>query len=132
MQYTVERYGMGGALAAPYAEAVARTRAALAAEGFGIVSELDLAATFKAKLGLERAPYLILGACNPQIASQAIAAEPDLGLLLPCNVVIYEDGGHVWVKAIEPHAMLGVTGNPALDPAAVEVRARLERALAAI
>lgn len=129
MPYTIERYGMGGKTELPYPEAVAQVKEALKTEGFGVLSEIDVAATLKAKLGVERPPYLILEACNPQLAHQALQAEPDLGLLLPCNVVVFEQDGGVWIKAIEPKAMLSVTGNEALDPIAADVRERLGRVL---
>lgn len=132
MNYTTERYGLGGKVALTYAEAVDKTKEALKAEGFGVLCEIDVQATLKAKLGVDRSPYVILGACNPSLAHQALEAEPDLGLLLPCNVVVYEDKGQVFVKAIEPGKMLSVVGNPELDPVARQVREKLERVLASI
>lgn len=132
MQYTMERYGLGGKVALSYAEAVEKAKEALKAEGFGVLCEIDVQATLKAKLGVDRTPYVILGACNPTLAHQALEAEPDLGLLLPCNVVVYEDKGEVFVKAIEPGKMLSVVENPALDPVAKQVREKLERVLANI
>lgn len=132
MQVTVERYGLGGQVALPYAEAVEKTKEALKAEGFGVLSEIDVQATLKAKLNEDVEPYVILGACNPTLAHQALSAEPDLGLLLPCNVVVYERDGAVWVKAIEPGKMLSVVENPAVDPIAKQVREKLERVLASI
>lgn len=132
MELTIERYGLGGRVSLSYTEAVERTREALKTEGFGVLCEIDVAATLKAKLGVEREPYVILGACNPTLAHQALTAEPDLGLLLPCNVVVYQQEGAVWVKAIEPGKMLSVVENPALTPVAEQVRAKLERALSTI
>jgi len=132
MNYTTERYGLGGKVALTYGEAVEKTKEALKAEGFGVLCEIDVQATLKAKLGVDRSPYVILGACNPTLAHQALEAEPDLGLLLPCNVVVYEDHGQVFVKAIEPGQMLSVVGNPALDPVAKLVREKLERVLSGI
>lgn len=132
MQFTVERYGLGGKVALSYAEAVEKAKEALKAEGFGVLCEIDVQATLKAKLGVDRTPYVILGACNPTLAHQALEAEPDLGLLLPCNVVVYEDQGAVYVKAIEPGRMLSVVENPDLDPVAKQVREKLERVLASI
>ena len=132
MHFTTERYGMGGPVAMSYAEAVEKTKEALKAEGFGVLCEIDIQATLKAKIGADTDPYIILGACNPGLAHQALTAEPDLGLLLPCNVVVYERDGAVWVKAIEPHKMLSVVENPGVDAVASQVREKLERVLARI
>ena len=132
MQFTTERYGMGGQVAMSYAEAVEKTKEALKTEGFGVLCEIDVQATLKAKIGEDIEPYVILGACNPQLAHQALAAEPDLGLLLPCNLVVYQREGAVWVKAIEPHKMLSVVENPGVDAVAGQVREKLERVLASI
>ncbi|MNT19226.1 hypothetical protein D3C72_1544770 [compost metagenome] len=123
---------MGSRVAMGYAEAVEKTKEALKGEGFGVLSEIDVQATLKAKIGAEVDPYVILGACNPTLAHQALGAEPDLGLLLPCNVVVYQREGAVWVKAIEPHKMLSVVENPGVDGVAAQVREKLERVLAAI
>jgi uncharacterized protein (DUF302 family) len=132
MEFTTERYGIGGKVALSYAEAVERVKEALKSEGFGVLSEIDVKAVMKAKLDIDQPPYLILGACNPQLAHQALQAEPDIGLLLPCNVVVYERDGAVWVKAIEPGKMLSVVENPAIDPVAKTVREKLERVLALV
>lgn len=132
MQISFERYGLGGKVSMGYAEAVDKVKEALKAEGFGVLCEIDVKATLKAKIGEEVEPNVILGACNPQLAHQALSAEPDLGLLLPCNVVVYEREGDVWVKAIEPGKMLSVVENPDLDPVAVQVRERLERVLSGL
>lgn len=132
MDITVETYGLGGKVALSFGEAIARTKEALAAEGFGVLCEIDVQATLKAKIGVERSPYTILGACNPQLAHQALTHEPDLGLLLPCNVVVYENDQGVWVKAIEPGKMLSVVENPGLDPVAQQVREKLEKVLSRI
>lgn len=132
MQYTMERYGLGGQVNLSYADAVEKAKEALKTEGFGVLCEIDVQATLKNKLGVDRSPYVILGACNPTLAHQALSAEPDLGLLLPCNVVVYEDGGQTFVKAVDPGKLLSIVENPALNPVAVEVRAKLERVLAAI
>ena len=118
MQFTTERYGMGGQVAMGYAEAVEKTKEALKAEGFGVLCEIDVQATLKAKIGEDTA-----------LAHQALSAEPDLGLLLPCNVVVYQREGAVWIKAIEPHKMLSVVGNPDVDAVAGQVREKLERVL---
>ncbi len=106
-------------------DAVARVRDALAAEGFGVLCEIDVQATLKAKLGIERDRYVILGACNPPLAHRALVAEPDLGVLLPCNVVVYEQGGETHVSAVEAERMLSIVGNDELAETAAEVRRRL-------
>lgn len=124
-------YAFGHAVALPPADARAAIVAALADEGFGILSEIDVAATLRKKLGLDVPPYAILGACNPQFASRALAAEPQIGALLPCNVVVrVDDAGRTHVECMDPLAVLGLVGRPEIEPLAREVRARLERALA--
>jgi len=124
-------YGLATAVAVPPAEAIARARAALAEEGFGVLCEIDVAATLAQKLGLSFRPYVILGACNPTFAHQALEVEPDLGLLLPCNVIVYagEERDTSVVAALDPEAALAVTGNPRLEPIAREVKQRLTRVL---
>jgi uncharacterized protein (DUF302 family) len=118
----------------PFAETVERVRAELQAEGFGVLCEIDVQATLKEKLGVDGEPYLILGACNPPLAHHALEAEPDLGALLPCNVVVYERGGQTTVSAVDAERMLSIVGNDALMPIAADVRQRLgavvERAVA--
>jgi uncharacterized protein (DUF302 family) len=110
-----------------FTEAVARTRRELQAEGFGVLCEIDVQATLKAKLDVDRDPYLILGACNPPLAQRALDAEPDLGVLLPCNVVVYQRDGRTVVSAVDAERMLSIVGNDALTPVAADVRARLAR-----
>jgi uncharacterized protein (DUF302 family) len=114
------------------AEAEERTRAALADEGFGILTEIDLAGTLHTKVGVEMAPYKILGACRAPLAAQAVAAEPDIGLLLPCNVVVYVEDDHTVVAALDPLTMVELTGNTGMADVAADARARLERALAVV
>lgn len=111
--------------------ALERTRQELAKEGFGILSEIDVAATLQTKLGASFRPYVILGACNPQLAQRALTAEPDVGVLLPCNVVVYaaEAAGRTVVSAVDPETSLARIGNEALRPVAGEVKARLRRVL---
>jgi len=110
--------------------AVEAVRTALAAEGFGVLSDIDVAGTLEKKLGVRRPAYRILGACNPGFANQALQLEPDLGVLLPCNVIVrQDDDGGVTVAAVDPAASLSLTGNAALAPIAAQVRERLERAL---
>ncbi|HSP74213.1 MAG TPA: DUF302 domain-containing protein [Gaiellaceae bacterium] len=109
----------------PYAEAVERVREELKAEGFGVLCEIDVQAILREKLGVEREPYLILGACNPPLAHAALEAEADLGTLLPCNVVVYEQDGETHVSAIDAERMLSIVGNDRLAEVASLVRAKL-------
>ena len=125
-------YTLTGTTPLGFDEAVAMVRGSLAAEGFGVLSEIDVRATIKAKLDEDVEPYLILGACSPRDAFEALGAEPELGALLPCNVVVYERGGATHVAAVDPVVMLGVVGNPAVQPVAAAIRTRLESAVAAI
>ena len=117
-------YGFQAAVPVPYPEAVALAREALAAAGFGAVAEIDVQATLRGKLGVDRRPYLIIGACNPALAHQALAEEPAIGLLLPCNVVVREsdDPGTSVVAVLDPVAQLGITGREDLRPVAEKVR----------
>jgi len=118
-------------LAPPDAEAAAR--AALADQGFGVLTEIDVAATMKKKLDVRMPPYKILGACNPQFAHRAIGAEPQIGALLPCNVVVREDAeGKIRVEFMDPIAVMGLVGKPEVRPIAAEVRQRLERVMNAM
>ena len=128
------KYGIGTTIPLEFEAAVARTKDALATEGFGILAEIDVAATLKKKLGVDFRPYVILGACNPPLAHQALTAERDIGLLLPCNVVVYADDvpGHSVVSAMDPVEALRLTGNDAIEPVAAEVRERLVRALGSL
>jgi len=125
-------YSVSAVTALGYDDAVAAAREALAAEGFGVLTEIDVKATMKAKLGLDRDPYIILGACNPGFAHRALEAEPELGVLLPCNVVVRVEDGRTIVSAVSAGDMLGMVGNPALEPIAAEVGERLERVIAAL
>jgi uncharacterized protein (DUF302 family) len=116
-----------------YEVALSRVIESLKAEGFGVLTEIDVQATLKQKLGVEFRPYKILGACNPPLAYRALSAAPEVGLLLPCNVTVtLADDGLVDVALVDPLAMLGVVVNPALQPIADEARARLERVTAAL
>ena len=120
------------ALDMSFDDALARARTALADEGFGVVSEIDIQATLNAKLGVDREPYTILGACNPQLADQALNIEPQLGALLPCNVCVFVLNGQTYVSAISAEDMFGVVKNPTLAPVAGEIGARLGQALGRI
>lgn len=122
-------YGMVVTTTQTTEQAEQEIRAGLAQEGFGVLTEIDVAATLRAKLGVERAPYKILGACNPALAHRGLEAEEDLGLLLPCNVIVYQRGAQTVVAALEPQLMADVTANPALKDIAREARERLRRAL---
>lgn len=128
------RYGIGTTIPLEYSLAVERTKEALAAEGFGVLSEIDVAATLKKKLNVDFRPYVILGACNPPLAYRALTAERDIGLLLPCNVVVYADDtpGRSVVAAMDPVEALQLTGNEEIRPLAEDVKARVTRVLEAI
>ncbi len=128
MQYTINRT-IGGA---SFDEVDARIRKALADKGFGILTEIDVKTTMKKKLDIEMAPYRILGACNPNMAHQAIGMEPRVGAMLPCNVILREVDGGVEVSAIDPVASMQAIENPALHDVAGQVRDLLAEAVAAI
>ncbi len=114
-------------------DTLARVTEALKNEGFGILSDIDVAKTLKAKLGVDQLPYRILGACNPQLAHQAITAEPDIGALLPCNVVVREEAdGSMRVLFMDPMTVLSLVDNPEVATLATEVRQRLDRVLESI
>lgn len=125
-------YSFGVRVRGPIGDVRPRVEAALQAEGFGILTEIDVAATLKAKLGIERDPYLILGACNPPLANRALEAAPSVGVLLPCNVVLRADQDATIVEAMDPLQAMGIVGDPAVSEVAGEARARLERAIAAV
>ena len=128
MTYTFNRLLTG----VSFAEADARTRKALGDSGFGILTEIDVAATMKKKLDVAMTPYLILGACNPKMAYQAIGIEPRVGAMLPCNVILRAVDGGVEVSAIDPVASMQAIDNPALHAVAGQVRDLLAKAVAAI
>jgi uncharacterized protein (DUF302 family) len=122
-------YGFGVRVDLPYAQVVDSVRVALKEQGFGVLTEIDVKRTMKEKRQIDFRPYIILGACNPVLAERALEAELDLGLLLPCNVVVYEQNGGSVVAAMDPEPVLGMIGNPKLEPIAREVKQRLEKAL---
>lgn len=126
-------YAFGKQVDAGFEEAVSKATEALAKEGFGVLTVIDVAATLKKKLGTDMPPYQILGACNPQFAHRALEAEPEIGALLPCNVVVRVDGaGRTRIDVMDPAAVLGLVGRPDVEPIAMEVRARLKRVLDAL
>ncbi len=126
-------YAITVTLEARYPESVDRTRSALAEQGFGVLTEIDVAATMQAKLGLDMAPHLILGACNPPLAHRALTIDPSIGLLLPCNVVVRAlDDTHTLVEAMDPGVMVTATGNSALAGVAAEARERITTAIASL
>jgi uncharacterized protein (DUF302 family) len=128
------RYGISTTVQLPFDQALTRTREALGSEGFGILTEIDVRATLRKKLDVEFRPYIILGACNPPLAHRALQAELDIGLLLPCNVVVYstDDPARTVVAALDPVEALSLSGNEAVQPIAEEVRSRLQRVVASV
>jgi uncharacterized protein (DUF302 family) len=123
-------YGFSRELEIPYDEAVERATAALKEEGFGVLTEIDVKATLKKKLGVDFRRYVILGACNPPFAHQALKTELEIGLLLPCNVIVYEtEDGHSVVSAMNPMAALGVVENAEMQDVAEQVTAKIQRAV---
>lgn len=117
---------------APFAEVVSQVKEALAAQGFGILTEIDVRATMKTKLDTELEDYVILGACNPPLAFRALEADRHVGVLLPCNVVVRAEDDGTRVEAVDPADMVTMTGQPALEPVAAEATQRLQAALAAV
>jgi uncharacterized protein (DUF302 family) len=128
----MSKYAFGRQVNMGFDQAIAAVTRALAKEGFGVLTEIDVAATLKKKLGIDRAPYKILGACNPQFAHRAIEAEPQIGALLPCNVIVREDAGKTIVEFMDPDAVLKLVERPEIGDIAKEVRQRLERVMAAL
>jgi uncharacterized protein (DUF302 family) len=125
MFQTDSNYALSTATELGFSDAVARAREELAHAGFGVLCEIDVQATLKQKLGVEREPYMILGACNPPLAHRALEAEPELGVLLPCNVVIYQHQGQTHVAAVNAEQMLAIVDNDELAEIATEVQRRL-------
>ncbi|HZK66468.1 MAG TPA: DUF302 domain-containing protein [Chloroflexota bacterium] len=125
----LEEYGMTTAVSTSYQETVEYVRALLKEEGFGVLTEIDVKQTMKEKLGLDVDNYIILGACNPPLAHRALSSDPYVGLLLPCNVIVFEKEGRTVVSAIDPISMMAGLGNEPLEAVAREVRPRLERVI---
>ena len=125
-------YALTGETTMPLADAVERVREELKVEGFGVLTEIDVQATLKEKLDIDVEPYVILGACNPPLAHQALEAEPDLGVLLPCNVVVYERNGVTHVSAVDAERMLSIVDNDQLADVAEDVRARFGAVVARV
>jgi uncharacterized protein (DUF302 family) len=128
----IRQYGFGITLPEPYEQVIPRVKEALKSEQFGVLTEIDVRQTLQEKLGVETQPYLILGACNPQLAHRALEQEPDIGLLLPCNVVVRAVEGGCRVEIADPEVMLGIVGNRQLDAIAGEAKQRLQRAIASL
>jgi len=129
----MSNFGFGKVVNSGFEDAVQQVTQELAKEGFGVLTVIDVQATLKAKLDLDMPGYRILGACNPGLASQAISAVPDIGLLLPCNVLVREDDdGRVHVGFMDPGAVLGLVDDPRVDPLAGQVKQKLEAVLAAL
>lgn len=132
MTKTITDYAFRTRLDLPYEQAVEKVTAALKDQGFGVLTEIDVKATLKKKLDADFRKYVILGACNPPLAHQALNTELEIGLLLPCNVIVYEEDGGSVVSIVDPISMLGVVENPALDPIAQKARTRLQRVIEAL
>ena len=127
-----ETYAMTARLDAPYEVALEQVTTALKAEGFGVLTEIDVKTTMKQKIDADFRKYVILGACNPNLAHRALTTDLQLGLLLPCNAIVYEEGDGSVVSIVDPGMMMQVADNPALEPVAEEARARLQRVIEAL
>lgn len=127
------RFGFGTVVTASFSDAIERVTAALKTEGFGVLTDIDVAATMKVKLDKDMPPYRILGACNPPLAHQAISAEPEIGLLLPCNVVVRAiDDATTRISFMDPEAVLQLVDQPGIEVLAADVKARLHRVMVAV
>ena len=131
---TIASYGIRTTVPTTYEETIPRVVEALKNEGFGVLTEIDVAATLKAKIDVDFTKYIILGACNPRVAHATLQEELEIGLLLPCNVIVYEapDSHETVVSAVDPERMLSIVDNPSLAPRAAEVKAMLQRAIDAL
>ena len=125
-------YTFGTTLPMPLGQARPRAEAALRAEGFGVLTEIDVAATLQAKLGVDISPYVILGACNPPLAHRALQIDPSIGALLPCSVVLREQAGETVIEPMDPRAMLDLVGVPGIEALAIEAEARLRRVVVSL
>lgn len=128
----ISRYTFGTRVGAPFADVREDVERALKEEGFGVLTQIDVAATMRAKLGLEQDPYVILGACNPPLAHRALTADPSVGALLPCNVVVRTDGDQTVVEAMDPRAALGLIESAEMTAVAAEAREKLVRVVETI
>lgn len=129
MTVTNTNYGFGVPVSWDYEEAIERVTAALKDEGFGVLTSIDVQKTLKEKIDVDTDPYVILGACSPQLAHQAIEAEPEIGLLLPCNVIVYRRKGVTRVAVMDPEAAMNLTGNQQVEPVARQAKERLQRVI---
>ncbi len=132
MTKSIDDYALRVRLDVPYEQAVEKVTAALKEEGFGVLTEIDVKATLKKKLDADFRRYVILGACNPPLAHRALSTELEIGLLLPCNVIVYEEDGGSVVSIVDPISMLGVVESAELEPVASQARARLQRVIGAL
>ena len=132
MMYMTKAYAMKAELPLTFREALERVKRALLEQGFGTLTEVDVRAVLKEKLGMEFRRYAILGACNPRLSSRALAADLEAGLVLPCNVVVYEEGEKTVMLIADPETMMAPLGKPELDAVAREAKARLERVVAGL
>ncbi len=128
-QQVMTPYGFGIQINTPYERAIEKTKAALKEQGFGGLTEIDVRKTLKEKLDVDFRPYVILGACNPPLAHQAFQKELNIGLVLPCNVIVYREGEGSVVAAMDPEAAMGITGNSDLESLAKEAKSRLAKAI---
>ena len=130
--YMTKTYAVKAEVSLPFREALDRVKAALKEQGFGVLTEVDVRAAMREKLGMEFRNYAILGACNPPLSRRALSADLEAGLVLPCNVVVYEEGDRAVVMIADPETMMATLGKPGLDAVARDARARLEKVIAGL